>query len=300
MSDAITQLAVHLLDAVQTFFHRSPWLILRDCIDIGIVATLIYWVLAVLRGTRAMQMAVGLILLSLGYALARQLGLVTTWTILNSMLTYIVLIVVVIFQNDIRRALMRVGAGGTPFLRATRTARETLVIEEVIKAVQLLAQKRVGALIVFERGATLDEFIEHGTVIDAAITKELLYSIFIPSFENPLHDGAVIVRDWRAWQAGSFLPLASSDKLDRNLGTRHRAALGITGESDAVSVVVSEERGEISLCFEGNIVRNLDGESLRNALFGLFYRKAGSPAEGRAKKTKDKARASTAPVSCRP
>jgi diadenylate cyclase len=109
-------------------------------------------------------------------------------------------------------------------------------------------------------------------VLDADVSKELLYTIFIPSFENPLHDGAVIVRDGRVWQAGAFLPLAGTANRDRTLGARHRAALGITEESDAVVVVVSEERGAMSLCFDGNIVRGLDAPSMRDALFGLFYR----------------------------
>ena len=124
-------------------------------------------------------------------------------------------------------------------------------------------------------------------MLDASVSKELLYSIFIPSFENPMHDGAVIIRDGRVWQAGAFLPLTGGSH-DRTLGTRHRAALGISEETDAVVVVVSEERGATSLCFNGNIVRNLDGDSLRDALFGLFYRpqKAAAAAAPAAKKKK--------------
>jgi len=181
-----------------------------------------------------------------------------------------VLIVVILFQNDIRRGLARMG--GSNLFRSQRTAKETAVIEEVIKACSSLAQKRIGAIVVFERSASLDEFIELGTELDSAVTKELLYTIFIPSFENPMHDGAVIIRDGRCWQAGAFLPLAGSAGRDRTLGARHRAAIGISEESDAVVVVVSEERGAVSLCFNGNIVRNLDASSLRDALYGLFYR----------------------------
>ncbi len=257
-----------LSSSVAAFFSRAPQEVLRDCLDIGVVATVIYWGLAVLKGTRAMQMAIGLALTFVAYMIAKTFGLITVWTVLDSLLTYIVLIVVVIFQNDIRRALVRVGARS--FFRGQRTARETQVIEEVIKAAASLAQKRIGALIVFERDAGLDEFIESGTELDASVTKELLYSIFIPSFENPMHDGALIIRDGRVWQAGAFLPLAGS--RDRSLGARHRAALGLTTETDAVVVVVSEERGAVSLCFSGNIVRNLDSGSLRDALFGLFYK----------------------------
>jgi len=261
-----------LIVGVVTFFTRDPWPITRDLVDIGLVAILIYWVLSLLKGTRAMQMAVGLALIFALYQLAQRLGLVTVSTILDSLITYVVLIVVVIFQSDIRRALMRVGR--RPLFRGPRTARETQVIEEVVKASMTLAQKRLGALIVFERDAELDEFVERGTDLDAAVSKELLYSIFIPSFENPMHDGAVVIREGRIWQAGAFLPLASTSRQDRTLGARHRAALGISQETDAVIVVVSEERGAVSLCFNGNLVRNLDANSLRDGLHGLFYRSA--------------------------
>ncbi len=280
--DGFTSIA----DGFRAFFERPYHLILRDCVDIGLVATLIYMVLALLKGTRAMQMAIGLGLMVLGYFLVRRIGLITIWTLLDSVLTYIVLIVVIIFQNDIRRALMRVGS--RTFLRSQRTAKETAVIEEVIKAAHALAQKRIGALVVFERGAALDEFIEPGTYLDADVTKELLYTIFIPSFENPMHDGAVIIREGRAWQAGAFLPLAGTGSRDRSLGARHRAAIGISEESDAVVVVVSEERGAMSLCFDGNIVRNLDAQSLREALFGLFYRSKRKKKKDTTKKTKRK------------
>jgi uncharacterized protein (TIGR00159 family) len=216
-------------------------------------------------------MAIGLALVFVVHQVARRFGFITIWSILDTLLTYVVLIIVILFQNDIRRALMRVGR--RPFLKSQRTARETHLIEEVIKATSALAQKRIGALVVFERDAMLDEFIERGTELDAAVTKELLYSIFIPSFENPMHDGAVVVREGRVWQAGAFLPLTANPQLDRTLGARHRAAIGISEETDAVVVVVSEERGAVSLCFNGNIVRNLDDNSLREALLGLFYKK---------------------------
>lgn len=280
--NGLTQFFVDLWSSVAAFFERTPWEVLRDCIDIGLVAAVIYWALVVLRGTRAMQMAIGVVLLLGGYVVAQRAGFLTIWTMLNSLVSYLVLVVVVIFQEDIRRALMRVGRG--PLFRGRRTAEETAVIEEVVKASQSLAQKRIGALIVFEREASLDEFITEGTILDAAVTKELLYSIFIPSFENPMHDGAVIVRNGRVWQAGALLPL-SAGAHDRTLGTRHRAALGISEETDAVAVVVSEERGAVSLCFHGNIVRNLDADSLRDAIFGLFYRpqKATKPKKAKPK-----------------
>ncbi|HJL15070.1 MAG TPA: diadenylate cyclase CdaA [Sandaracinaceae bacterium LLY-WYZ-13_1] len=254
------------------FFERETLRVLVDVLDILLVAYLFYRVLLLIRGTRAMQMGVGLALVFLVYNLARRTGLITLFTILDALLTYVVIIIVILFQNDIRRALMRVGA--RPFFRKGQSARESQVIEEVVKASQALAQKRIGALVVFEREAALDEFIEHGTKLDAAVSKELLYSIFVPSYENPMHDGAVVIRDGRVWEAGAFLPLTESTKVDRTLGTRHRAAIGISEETDAVVVVVSEERGSASLCFNGNIVRDLDTNMLRQALVGLFEKRA--------------------------
>jgi uncharacterized protein (TIGR00159 family) len=269
MIDVLTNALADLSDGFIGFFQRNPWNVLHDCLDIGIVAILIYWALVILRGTRAMQVAIGLCLVFVGYLFARRVGLVTVTTILDSVLAYLAVIVVIIFQSDIRRALARMGR--RPLLRGQRTAKETQTIEEVIRAAGTLAQKRIGALIAFERSAALDEFIERGTEIDASVSKELLHSVFIPSFENPMHDGAVVIREGRIWQAGVFLPMAGSAGGDRSLGARHRAGIGITEETDAVVVVVSEERGSISLCFDGNIVRNLDMASLRDALYGLFY-----------------------------
>ena len=257
-----------LVELVSAFFAQSPVRVTLDVLDVLVVAFLIYRVLLLVRGTRAMQMAIGLGLVFVVYHASRQLGLYTLYTLLNAFLTYIVLLVVVLFQNDIRRVLTRVGT--QPFLRGARHQRELQAVEEVVKAAVALAHKRIGGLIVFERDALLDEFIQMGTVLDASVTKELLYSLFVPSHENPMHDGAVIIREGRVWQGGVFLPLTGSPKLDRSLGTRHRAAIGISEETDAVVVVVSEERGAIGICFNGNMVRDLDAGSLRQALLGLF------------------------------
>lgn len=283
MSTVLAQLVDLVRNGLGDFIARSPSLVLRDVADILLVATMIYVVLAFLKGTRAMQVAVGMGMLVVAYFFARRAGLITTWAILDTVLTYLVLIVVVLFQDDIRRGLMRVGRG--PFFRNQKTAKETQVIEEVLKATSSLAAKRIGALVVFERGAALDEFIEEGTILDADVSKELLFTIFIPSYENPMHDGAVIVREGRIWQAGAFLPLTGSK--DRTLGARHRAALGISEQTDAVVVIVSEERGAVSLCFDGNIVRGLDIASLRDALFGLFYRPQGSAKSSRSDGRRD-------------
>src|SRR5208282_4163343 len=152
---------------------------------------------------------------------------------------------------------------------------ESRVIDEVVAAATELARHRMGALICFEQDANLDEFVVgQGTVIDAAVQRELLVGIFVPESVNKLHDGAVIIRNLRIAKAGVFFPMPDVKILDKSLGSRHRAALGITEETDAVVVVVSEERGSISFCFNGNIVSNLDGASLRQALLGLFGQRA--------------------------
>jgi diadenylate cyclase len=243
----------------------------RDVIDVAIVAYAIYRLMLLLRGTRAVQASVGLALVVGVYLVAHRAGLTTTHTLLDKVLGSFFLVVVVLFQGDLRRALMRVGT--RPWFVRFRKGEEATALEEVIDACTRLAQKRIGALIVFERDAALDDFMQQGTQLDAEVTSELLYTVFLPAYENPLHDGAVVIRNARVHRAGAFLPLTANPSLDRTLGTRHRAAIGITEETDAVVVVVSEERGQISLCFNGNLVRGLEAQSLRHALYGLFYPK---------------------------
>jgi diadenylate cyclase len=248
-------------------FHGA----LIGVLDIVVVAVLIYRLMLLIRGTRALQMGVGLALIFVAYEAARRIGLLTMYSILDGLWKSIVVIVVVIFQGDIRRALMRFG--GRAWWMPGSSAKATSAIEEVVKAATMLAQKRIGGLMVFERDAMLDEFIQRGTLLDSVASKELLYGLFIPSFENPLHDGAVVIRDGRVWQAGAFLPLTSNPDIDQTLGSRHRAALGISEETDAVVLVVSEERGAVSLVFNGNMVRDVDATSLRDALPGLLFRR---------------------------
>lgn len=258
--------------ALSDYFGHGMWSFLVGTLDIIVVAVLIYRLLLLVRGTRALQMGMGLVLIFVAYELARRIGLLTLYSILDGLLTSMVLIVVVIFQGDIRRALMRFG--GRAWWMPGSSEKATSTIDEVVKAATMLAQKRIGGLMVFERDAMLDEFMQRGTLLDAAASKELLYSLFIPSFENPLHDGAVVIRDGRVWQAGAFLPLTTNPDVDQTLGSRHRAALGISEETDAVVLVVSEERGAISLVFNGNMVRDVDASSLRDALPGLLFRRA--------------------------
>jgi uncharacterized protein (TIGR00159 family) len=256
------------------FFHlfsARPLLeIARDLFDIVIVAYIIYRALLVLRGTRAMQMGIGLAIVALIYVGAKYLKLVTLVSLLSWLLSSIILIVVVIFQNDIRRALIRMG--GKALFSGGRE-QQSRVIDEVVAAATELARHRMGAIIAFEQDANVMEFAKsEGVAIDSVVTRELLVSLFIPESVNKLHDGAVLIRDLKIARAGMFFPMPETKILDASLGSRHRASLGITEETDAVVVVVSEERGTISFCFSGNIVSNLDGQSLRHALLGLFGR----------------------------
>jgi diadenylate cyclase len=247
--------------------------VLIDVFDLIIVTYVIYRALLVLRGTRAMQMGTGLGVIFLVYVVSKWAGLVTLLNLLSYLLAQIVLIVVVVFQNDIRRGLMRVGSRA--FFGGISRQQESKVIDEVVAAATELARHRIGALICFEQDANLDEFVvSQGTTIDASVQRELLVSIFVPESLNKLHDGALVIRNLRIAKAGVFFPMPESRLLDKSLGSRHRAALGITEETDAVVVVVSEERGTISFCFTGNIVSNLDGASLRQALLGLFGQRA--------------------------
>ncbi len=258
-----------MLEGLRHLFLARPWTqVLVDIADLLIVAYVVYRALLVLRGTRAMQMGTGLGVIFLVYVVAKWADLVTLYNLLSSLLSSIILIVVVVFQNDIRRGLVRVGSRA--FLSGTRQ-QETRVIDEIVAASTELARHRIGALICFEQDANLDEFVVgQGTAVDAQVQRDLLVSMFLPESLNKLHDGAVVIRNFRVAKAGVFFPMPDLRLVDKSMGSRHRAALGISEETDAVIVVVSEERGTISLCFNGNIVPNLDGAALKQALLGLF------------------------------
>lgn len=237
----------------------------RDLIDIALVTLAVYWLLLLIRGTRAVQILIGLLLL-LGASLASQaFELNTLQWILDNFLASAVLIVIVLFQADIRRALARVGRGVFP---TGASREETQLAEEVARAAQALAQRGVGALIVLERETHVSDLIEAGIDIDAALKRDLLISIFLPT--SPLHDGAVLIQAGRIAQAGCILPLTLREDLPEGVGTRHRAAVGITEESDAVAVVVSEETRALSVVAGGFLAHGLDGARLREVLRDLL------------------------------
>jgi diadenylate cyclase len=235
----------------------------RDIADIVLVAFCIYWLLMRIKGTRAAQMGLGLLILVLVWRISDLFGLATLGFLLDNFLSSGLLILIVIFQADIRRALSRVGRG----LFAATGGEDPHTIEEIVRAAQALVQRRSGALLALERNVQLDEFVEAGVRIDAELSRDLLLAIFGP--QSPLHDGAVVVRGGRVVSAGVILPLALRGELPPELGTRHRAALGLTEETDAIVVVISEETGRISLVVGGELHEDLDAPNLRGALLVL-------------------------------
>lgn len=249
---------------------NRPRLTWWDIADIVVMWVLIYEVLKLIRGTRAVQMAVGAGVLLLIFYGSRWSHLETVNWLVRNLVGYIVFAVIVLFQSDIRRALAHLGRA--PFFRylaKPESAEES--IEELIVAATMLASQRIGAIIAIERQIGLRNYIEGGIPLDAVLTYDLLLSIFQP--ESPLHDGAVIVQDDRIAAAACFLPLTVNPKLSKELGSRHRAAIGLTEENDSVAIVVSEETGAISLVADGQIERGLTGDDLRDRLRSLVLQR---------------------------
>jgi uncharacterized protein (TIGR00159 family) len=238
----------------------------QDVVDIAIVSMLIYWIIILIKGTRAVQMIFGLVLIIAAFIISRKVEFLTLHWILNTFLSSIILVIVVIFQHDIRRALTTFGKN--PFFTGTGLAEGSHTFEELIMATVSLANKKTGALIVLERKTGLREYIEGGTDLEAKISKELIGSIFQPP--SPLHDGALIIRDGKIAAAGCLLPLSMDSEVSNDMGTRHRAAIGLTKETDAAVIIISEETGAISFALEGKITRNLDSTTLRRILLRLF------------------------------
>jgi uncharacterized protein (TIGR00159 family) len=256
------------LNVMHQFWSQSLWFLRslewRNLLDILIVAFLIYELLRLVRGTRAVQMAVGLGLIALLYELSILLGLSTLQWVLRNVVVYLGFGVVVLFQREIRNALLHFGRNlRMPLWRVKRraTAHEQHWYDEVVLAATSLASEKIGALMIFERDVGLKTYIESGIRLDARLTYDLLVTIFNP--ETPLHDGAAIISDNRIAAASCFLPLTQNPLVSRDMGTRHRAAIGITEDSDAFAVIVSEETGVISFAIGGGIIRNLDGPRLR-------------------------------------
>ena len=252
---------------------------LRDAVDILVVAIVLYRVFVMFKETRAVQLLVGLGGLMLASFLARRFELYSTSWLLDNFWSFWVFALIVLFQPELRRALAQIGQSRF-FQGVGMAVREQKghILDEVVKAADALAAKRIGALVVLERNAGLRNYAELGVPLDAVVSADLLVSLFLPY--SPLHDGAVFVRGNRVAAAGCFLPLSRNAQLGRAMGTRHRAALGLAEETDAVVLVVSEETGRISLAVAGHMETPLDRESLRRRLAELFSR-VEAPAEQR-------------------
>src|SRR5678810_499571 len=233
---------------------------IRDRLDVALVSILIYELLLLIRGTRAMQMALsGGFLIAL-FFISQWLDLETVNWVIRNLATYVVFAIIVLFQADIRRALAHFGRAQF-FKYFERSSSDDETVEELVVAATTLAARHIGAIIVIERQIGLRNYIEGGIPLDATITYDLIGSIFQPG--SPLHDGAAIVQGDRIAAAACFLPLSVNPLVSRDLGTRHRAAIGITEENDAVAIVVSEETGSISLVRDGAMERGISPDALR-------------------------------------
>ncbi len=238
----------------------------QDIVDLILVWVVVYRVLLLTKKSGAVQILSGMGILAIAYLASIQLELIAFNFILEKFFANLFLIVVILFQGEIRRALAQIGSN--PFFNGMSRVEETQNIEELAKGIISLAQKGLGALLVIEREITLDYFVEEGTPISAAVSSELLQSIFHPA--TPLHDGAVIIRGGRIQSAGCFLPLSKNPILDKNLGTRHRAAIGLTEETDAYVFVVSEENRSVGLVHGGHLFPDIDHPTVRKTLYEIY------------------------------
>jgi diadenylate cyclase len=248
--------------AIQDILKNFTWL---DFLDISLVSIVIYQVILLSKGTRMIRLLAGLAVLLLLLFISRISGLVMLHKILNNLAGSIILIVVIIYQHEIRRALFSVGK---PRHAKWQMDEIPQLIEELTIAAGALAKKKIGALIVIEGEMDVDDFIEVGTEIDAKVTSELITSIFLPY--SPIHDGAVIIKKGKLTKAGCFLPLTRNPLVSKSLGTRHRAAIGLSERTDSIVIIVSEETGKVSLAADGHITYDVDQDTLRKTLVKLL------------------------------
>lgn len=260
--------------------HFKP----KDAVDIILVAVGVYYLLIVIQGTRATRVALGIIFLVLLSQLSELFRLETVQWLLSNFLTYLVLAIIILFQGEIRKALAQFGKN--PFRKARYGTPEHLrTLEEICLAASLMASKRIGGIIVLEKEQGLRNYIEGGRVVDAEVSYDLLLTIFNPA--SPMHDGAVIIQDNRIVAASCFLPLTSNPQLSTTYGTRHRAAIGLTEETDAVAVIISEERGAVSVSQHGRITKALEGKLLMKLLSNIFVHNMDIPPRDIARRTRE-------------
>ncbi len=248
---------------------QNRWIL--DILDIAVMSIILYRLLLIIKGTKAVPMLLGLGVLLLASMASRYLELFTIDWLVQSFWAQIVIAIVVLFQPEIRKALAHVGEA--QFFSTFTSAEELKSHEEIVRAAVSLANKKIGALIVIERETSLKDFIEVGTPLDAKVSRELLASIFHPT--SPIHDGAVIIKGNRIAAAGCFLPITLSAEVSKSFGTRHRAGIGLTEETDAIAIIVSEETGQISMVVNGQIEGKLDMGALRDMLTDILAVKKG-------------------------
>ncbi len=246
---------------------------LINLVDILLVAFVIYKLMMLIQGTRAVQLLKGIAFLLIAQYLSERFGLFTINWILKQTWTMLFVALPIVFQPELRRALERLGRGkffARPVVFLADEDKSRL-LAEIVRAVQILVKNRIGALIILERETGLKDIIETGITIDGLVTAEFLVNIFIP--KTPLHDGAIIVRGDRVVAASCFLPLTENQDLSKELGTRHRAGIGVTEQSDAIAIIVSEETGTVSVAEEGTLTRYLDEKTLRELLDQRLHRR---------------------------
>ena len=241
-----------------------PIKLLALAVDLAIVFYLLYKLIKMIKGTRAVQLIKGIAVLLIANVLSEFLSLNILHYILNSVVTYGVLLFIVVFQPELRKTLEQMGSTNIRRFFDIEDTSSLQSVDEVVLAVEQMAKDKTGALIVYEKESSLGEIMHTGVAIDADISKELLLNIFVP--DTPLHDGAVIIKDNRIAAASCILPITDREDLDREFGTRHSAAIGLSEVSDAVIIIVSEETGKISLAMNGKIIRNLQPEVLKKEL----------------------------------
>lgn len=259
----------NIFDAVTGYIgFKDPIDIIKAIVEISVVSYAIYKLIQLVKETRAIQLIKGVMFILIVYILSNKLGLRTIEFILRSAIPIFSFAAIVLFQPELRRGLEKIGRSRLSdiftFEEENTLIQTTSVIEEIIKSTNEMSSTRTGALIVFERDTKIGEIINTGTQLDSLVSSELLINIF--TVNTPLHDGAVILRNNKIKAAACFLPLTDNPNLSKELGTRHRAALGITEVSDAIAVVVSEETGKISFALSGGLTRNLTSDTLRKAL----------------------------------
>ena len=266
------------MDFSNFFQNLSTLKIITSVLDLLIVWYVLYLLITVFKGTKAIQLLKGIVVIVIGQQVSKILNLTATSKLFDIVIQWGVLALIVIFQPEIRRALEQLGRGS--FLKRytnTYSRDEEKLIQSVSKAVQYMAKRRIGALIVFEKETGLQDYIETGIPMNSDISQELLTNVFIPN--TPLHDGAMIIQGIKIAVAASYLPLSDSVKISKSLGTRHRAAVGISEVSDAFTVVVSEETGDISVTFDGKLRRDISNDVFEELLaehwFGAHFQKKG-------------------------